>query len=140
LRSPKDFDLYRVTDESGRPTPTPIPSLNLSGRVFGTSAEPGAQDPFPVVGASIFVSVCVPRPPFEAQTDDEGRYTLEIPGGPIASCDDLVFYVSQEGYEPHEETIPLAELWAQPERDFVLAPVVAPAGIYLPWLANKEGQ
>lgn len=115
------------------PDATPVPTdLTVTGRV--TNAADGS----PVPGATVAVGLSVPRQPFSAVTDADGRYSLLVPAQYLPTVDRIS--VSAVGYSPQSFAVTAAQLAAQPVRDFALAVLVTPTDapppvggkIYLP--------
>ena len=104
------------------PTPTAAPGdLTLTGRVYDAAEEMSA----PIPGARIVVQMCVPRS-FEAHTGPDGTYDLLIPADYANACSEVHIRVTADGYEPFEGSFSVADLRANPVRDFGLTPASTP--------------
>lgn len=78
----------------------------------------------PIAGARVAAILCVPRT-YAATTGADGSYDVVVPALYAAACSELDIEVSAAGYQPLRQTFLVADLRAQPERDFSLelAPV-----------------
>lgn len=126
-----------ATDTAAPPaTVTPgATDLTVTGRV--TAAAGGA----PIAGAVVAVGLSVPRQPFSATTDADGRYSVLVPADYVATVDRMT--VTAAGFAPVTVAVTGPDLAAQPVRDFSLTalptatpepPTAVPEGgrIYLP--------
>jgi hypothetical protein len=103
--------------ETATPTPTASPpgSLTLTGLVY--DAELGPTQP--ISAAAVSALMCVPAR-FQTFSGADGTYSLYLPDLYLAGCDEITLEVWADGYESWSETVAVAELRANPERDFVL--------------------
>lgn len=107
------------------PTPTATPTattppgdLTLTGLVYDAAAGPT----YGVSGATVSVLTCYPRR-FQELSGPGGRYTLLMPAQYINQCSEVNLEVWAAGYETLSQTLLVADLRAQPERDFALTPL-----------------
>ena len=115
------------------PTATVAPGdLMLRGVVYAVPATPTASataEGTPIAGARVAAILCVPRS-YVAFTDADGRYELLIPAAYASACTELTLGVSADGYATQQQTFLLADLWAQPVRDWTLTPL--PPSLWFP--------
>jgi hypothetical protein len=97
-------------------TPTIPPDIRLTGSV--TDAVTGA----PVAGATVAIEVCVPRQPFQGTTGPDGRYSVLFPGPYTDLCPAVTLEVRATGYTTRRQAEEVANLRANPRRDFALVP------------------
>ena len=92
-----------TVEPSPEPSATPPGDLELGGRVLDASI-PGQF--MPVEAATVSAGpACLPRQPFEANTDPDGRYVLLVPAEYANACDTIDLEVHAEGFESVEESV-----------------------------------
>jgi hypothetical protein len=128
----------------------------VAGRSAGRSERAGvsadASTGAPIGGATAAVGVCVPHQPFQGTSGPDGRYTVLLPGPYADICTSVTIEVRAPGYVTARLTVTVAELRAQPRRDFALVadtvppsptpsatpvtptPTAAPPALFLPRL------
>lgn len=97
--------------------PTPGSDIRMTGAVADRAT--GA----PVAGARVAIDVCVPRQPFQTTSAADGSYTVLLPAQYAEICTDVYLDVRAAGYIDHRQIIRVADLRAEPRRDFLLDPV-----------------
>jgi hypothetical protein len=105
---------------TGTPTATPIGSITLTGLVYDAQLGPT----HPISGATVSALMCVPTR-FPTQSLPDGTYSLFLPDLYLAGCDEITLEVWADDYQTWSEAVSVAELQANPERDFALMPVPA---------------
>lgn len=106
--------------QSPTPTATVTPTATLADLVLTGFVRSVGGSQEPIVGALVRALLCVPRA-FQATTDEEGRYDLTIPADYAVTCSEITLEVSAEGYRTLTQSYTVADLHAQPQRDFALA-------------------
>ncbi|MFI0608360.1 MAG: hypothetical protein ACH37Z_10795 [Anaerolineae bacterium] len=103
--------------------------VTLKGTVFAGTVGSGQ----PLSGARISFQPCNPHQPFTALSGSDGSYQLLLPRDYVISCGAQVpIEVSKTGFATAIQSIPLVDLFRQPQRDFALAAV--PGGkAYIPF-------
>jgi len=104
-------------------TPTPGGDITMTGQV--THAVTGA----PIAGATVSIVVCVPHQPFQGTSGADGRYSVLLPAQ--YACATLTLEVRAQGYATIRQNVDVADLRANPRRDFALTPAGKPT-IFLP--------
>jgi len=79
--------------------------------------------------------MCVPRR-FPALSGPDGYYSLLVPGEYLNACNQVTLEVWATGYETLSLPVSVADLRAQPERDFALTQIVWQ--VYLPLLHKSH--
>jgi hypothetical protein len=102
-------------------TATPGGDLTIYGRVTDAVAGPTHGIP----GALVSATLCLARR-FQAWTGPDGSYDLILPGVYLNQCSQIKLEVSADGYEPLSAPVLVADLRAQPRRDFDLLPAATP--------------
>ena len=114
------------------PTPTPTPAdLTLIGLVYDAAIGPTQA----VSRATVSVLMCVPRR-FQTLGGPDGYYSLLVPGEYLNACSQVTLEVWATGYETLSLPVSVADLRAQPERDFALTQIVWQ--VYLPLLHKSH--
>lgn len=100
------------------PTTTPPGDLVVTGRVFDVTIGPTHG----ISGALVSSIMCMPRS-FQTWSGANGYYDLWLPALYLNQCTTITLEASATGYETMTLPVSVAELRAQPERDFPLMPV-----------------
>jgi hypothetical protein len=145
--------------EDGTPTTTPTPTATRTPTATATVGPPGdlwmtghvydaAVGPTPgISGAVVSVLVCVPHAPFSTHSGVDGYYELLLPAGYLNQCANVTLLAGAAGYHSFEQTVTVAELRAQPQRDFALVvlPTATPTStpgprlyLYLPLVLRNH--
>lgn len=104
------------------PTETVAPGdLILSGLVYNAAIGESA----PIPGAHILVLMCVPHT-FETYAGPDGTYGLLIPANYANACAEVSIMVTADGYQPFGGAFLVADLRANPIRNFGLWPLPTP--------------
>ncbi len=117
-----EFEVYGTSGPTSTPTFTPTvtstPSceVTLSGQVYDAVDGPTHG----IGGAHVVVQLSVPRT-FEAVTDGGGYYTLLVPGTYCSYVTGLE--ANATGYQSQSLVVTIADLLAQPIRNFALTPL-----------------
>jgi len=88
-----------------------------------------------VSGATVSVLMYVPRR-FPTLSGPDGYYSLLVPGEYLNACNQVTLEVWATGYETLSLPVSVADLRAQPERDFALTQIVWQ--VYLPLLHKSH--
>lgn len=111
------------------PTATPDPAaLVLRGKVYDADEGPAGG----ILGAVVQVTVCEPYDPIMVITAADGSYYLAVPSTHIADCPEVNIDVVAMGYESYSVRITVAELRAQPHRDYAMREESAAGGALFP--------
>ncbi|MBN1994259.1 MAG: hypothetical protein JW953_16295, partial [Anaerolineae bacterium] len=108
------------------PTPTPTPTstpagdLMMTGLVYDATGGPTQIIP----EATVSVLLCQPRR-YQTQTGTDGRYSLLLPGIYLDACTQVTIEAWATGHETVSLPVSVADLRAQPERDFALPPLTS---------------
>jgi hypothetical protein len=102
-------------------TPTPPGDLTVYGRVTDAVAGPTHG----ISGALVSATFCVARR-VQAWTAPDGSYEMILPGLYLNQCGQIKLDVSADGYQPMSLPVGVAELRAQPRRDFDMLPAPTP--------------
>ena len=97
------------------PTPTPSGDVIVSGLVYDAALGPAA----PIAGATVSALSCQSRR-FQTMSGADGHYSLLLPGMYINQCTDITLEVWADGYQSVSDTVVVADLRTQSERDFAL--------------------
>jgi hypothetical protein len=99
------------------PTATPDPGgLVLTGTVYDADLGPSTG----ILGAVVRVTVCEPYLPVLELTDVTGHYRLVLPSTHLQDCPQVEIEVVAMGYQSHAIRIAVAELRAQPQRNYAM--------------------
>lgn len=102
-------------------TKTPPGDLRLTGYVFDAALGPSSN----IGGALISVLMCVARP-YTTYSAMNGCYELLLPAMYLNACVSVTLEASATGYQPFGQLVAVADLRAQPHRDFPLLPLATP--------------
>jgi len=106
----------QTATQTPTPTETPPGGLTLTGLVY--DAELGVTQP--ISGATVSALMCVPVR-FQTESEADGAYSLYLPDLYLNACTDITLEAWADDYELWSEVIAVAELRANPQRDFALA-------------------
>ncbi len=113
------------------PTATPAPTATTTppgtgGDITMTGWITDTVSSAPIAGATVAISVCVPHQPFQGTSGADGRYSVLLPAQYANLCESVSIEARAAGYATHQETATVAELRANPRRDYRLAPAATP--------------
>lgn len=138
-------------------TPTPTPTLTRTVTPTPTEGPPGdlwltghvcnaAVGPTPgIAGAAVSVVMCMPRF-FETHTGSDGYYELLLPAQYANQCANVILVAAAAGYQSLVQSVAVADLRAQPQRDFALVAIATPTptstprpgvSLYLPLVSRR---
>jgi hypothetical protein len=104
------------------PTPTTTPGdLMMTGQVYDAAVGPSQG----LSGATVSVLTCEPRR-FQILSGPDGHYSLLVPALYLDPCTEVTLEVWATGYESLSQPVSVADLRANPSRDFGLTPVLTP--------------
>jgi hypothetical protein len=115
------------------PPPTPSPTASptatvgppgdvlMTGHVYDAAVGP-AQG---IGGAAVAVLMCVSRS-FETHTASDGFYRLELVADYLNQCTEVTMLAVAAGYQSIVQLVTVADLRAQPQRDFALVSSLTP--------------
>jgi hypothetical protein len=108
----------RTPAATATPTEGPPGDLWMTGHVYDAVVGPTPG----ITGAAVAVLMCTPRS-FETHSGDDGYYELLLPADYLNQCTSVTMLAVAAGYESIVQAVTVAELRAQPTRDFALVPL-----------------
>jgi hypothetical protein len=112
--------LTRTRTVTPTATEGPPGDLWVTGYVYDVATGPTTG----ISGAAVAVLMCVPRA-FEAHSGSDGFYELLVPADYLNQCTDVTLLAAAAGYQSFVEGVNVADLRAQPQRDFPMVSLQA---------------
>jgi hypothetical protein len=136
LYPPEDAAPTPTTTPTPTATQTPAPTSTPTATPTATVGPPGdlwmtghvydaATGPTPgISGAAVAALMCVPRS-FETHSGSDGYYELLLPADYLNQCTNVNLLAVAAGYQSLIQLVTVADLRAQPQRDFPLVALQA---------------
>lgn len=113
-----------LSEASGVPTLPSEPTIASAHIIEGTVYDAGRGIRAPIAGARVTVLDCVQERDtvWSTSADADGRYRLSLPRPQLDVCNWVLLQVTADGYQSVLQSVSVATLYAQPERNVGLHP------------------